>query len=146
MAALAHISALLPMIGVIAPITIWVTQHEKSRYVHFQALQAIAYQIAFFLIWIAGFACYMGSFFLMLFGSLIMAGISESTNVDPAVGGVFGGMFLLPFATIILMMILWFSMIIYGIVAAVLTFQGKDFRYFLVGKWVGRYTQRAPTQ
>lgn len=143
-AALAHVSALLPMIGVIAPIIIWVTQREKSRYVAFQALQAIAFQLTFILIWIAGFACYLGFFFLMFFGSFILGGILQGSNVGPGVAGVFGGMFLIPFAIIFLMIILFFSMIIYGIAAAVLTFQGKDFRYFLIGRWVERYTQRTP--
>ena len=146
MAALAHISALLPMIGLIGPITIWVTQREKSRYVAFQALQAIAFQLAFILIWFAGFACYAGSFFLMFFGSFILGGVLQGVDASPAVGGVFGGMFLLPVTIIIFMMVFFFSMIIYGIVAAVLTFQGKDFRYLLVGKWVERYTQPAPAQ
>jgi len=45
MAALAHISALLPLMGIIAPIVIWVTQKDKSEYVAFQALQAVAYQL-----------------------------------------------------------------------------------------------------
>jgi uncharacterized Tic20 family protein len=45
MAALAHISALLPLMGVIAPIVIWATQKDKSEYVAFQALQAVVYQL-----------------------------------------------------------------------------------------------------
>jgi uncharacterized Tic20 family protein len=46
MAALSHASALLPMMVIIAPIIIWVTQKEKSQYVAFQSLQAIAYQLS----------------------------------------------------------------------------------------------------
>ena len=45
MAALSHATALLPFMGVIAPIVIWVTQKDKSQYVAFQALQAMAYQL-----------------------------------------------------------------------------------------------------
>src|SRR5512141_2065517 len=62
MAALAHATAILPVTGVIAPIVIWVTQKDKSEYVAFQALQAIAYQLLIILGWFAGMALYMGSF------------------------------------------------------------------------------------
>ena len=46
MAGLAHISAILPMMGMVAPIVIWVTQKDKSKFVSFQALQAVSYQLA----------------------------------------------------------------------------------------------------
>jgi uncharacterized Tic20 family protein len=46
MAALSHITVILPFFGVVAPIIIWVTQKEKSQYVAFQALQALAYQLS----------------------------------------------------------------------------------------------------
>ncbi len=142
MAALAHVSALLPMIGLIAPIVIWVTQREKSRFVAFQALQAIAFQLVFIVVWFAGVACYIGSFFLTMFGGIALAGLSQSTNASPLIGGVF----LIPFLVFFLMILLWVVMIVYGVVAAVMTFQGKDFRYLLVGRWVERYSQRAAAQ
>jgi uncharacterized Tic20 family protein len=63
MAALAHISALLPMMGVVAPIIIWVTQKGKSKFVAFQSLQALAYQLSMILAWFVGMGCYMFSFF-----------------------------------------------------------------------------------
>src|SRR5512145_1209636 len=65
MATLAHASAILPFMGVIAPIVIWVTQKDKSEYVAFQALQAVAYQLLMILAWFVGMGCYMLSFFSM---------------------------------------------------------------------------------
>ncbi len=62
MAALAHTTAILPMMGVVAPIVIWVTQKDKSEYVGFQALQAIVYQLTMVLAWFAGGALYFASF------------------------------------------------------------------------------------
>ncbi|MQY74498.1 MAG: DUF4870 domain-containing protein [Clostridia bacterium] len=35
------ISTLIPNIGIIAPIIIWVNQKEKSKFVKFNAIQAI---------------------------------------------------------------------------------------------------------
>jgi len=63
MAALAHASAILPFWGLIGAIVIWATQKEKSRFVGFQALQVIAYQIVLILFSFLGFGCYMCSFF-----------------------------------------------------------------------------------
>lgn len=136
-AALSHISILLPMIGIIAPIVIWITQKERSRFVAFQALQAIAFQLLLVVMWFGGMACYMGSFFLTFFGTMARDVIGHS---GPPIA------FFLPFVMMFGMLGVMGVFIIYGIVAAVMTFQGKDFRYFLVGKWVERYTQRAPAQ
>lgn len=142
-AALAHVSVLVPMIGMIAPITIWVTQRERSRYVRFQALQAVAFQLTFILLWVIGIGCYMTFFFLMFFSSFILPGVFQGTDATPVVGALLGGMFLVPFSIIILMIVMFFTMMIYGIVAAILTFQGKEFRYVIVGRWVERYLQQS---
>ncbi len=57
MAALSHASAIIPMMGVIAPIVIWATQKDKSSYVVFQALQAIVYQLCMVIAMIIGNGC-----------------------------------------------------------------------------------------
>jgi uncharacterized Tic20 family protein len=54
MAALAQISVLVPFLGVVAPIVIWVTQKDKSRYVAFQSLQAVAFQLTMVFAWFLG--------------------------------------------------------------------------------------------
>jgi uncharacterized Tic20 family protein len=68
MAALAHIAAIVPFMGVIAPIIIWATQKDKSEYVAFQSLQAVAYQLVMILAWFVGMGCYMLSSFLWSWG------------------------------------------------------------------------------
>ena len=135
MGALAHIAALLPVMGIIASIVIWVTQKDKSRFVAFQALQAIAYQLTFIVVWLIGMACYMGTFFLTFAG-----GIMGSVNPDTSL--LTGGLFFLPFLVFFGLFALMGIWIIYAIIAAVMVFQGKDFRYFLIGRWVERYSQQ----
>jgi uncharacterized Tic20 family protein len=137
-AALAHISVLLPLVGVIAPIIIWVTQKERSRFVAFQSLQAIAYQLVMVLVWFLGIGCYIGSFFLTFVPFMVVGG-PASSNSPPL-------FFFIPFAIFFAMLALMGLMVIYGIVAAVLTFQGNDFRYLLIGRWIERYTQRGAAQ
>src|SRR3990170_6392259 len=129
MAALAHAGIILPFTGILAPIVIWVTQKDKSRYVAFQAIQALSYHLILFLGGILGFACYFASFFLM-FGGIFYT--SSSQNVPPLLG-MFG---LLPFAVMGFILCGGFVYILYGLIAAILTLSGKDFRYFLLGDFI----------
>lgn len=137
MAALAQISILVPLLGVVAPIVIWVTQKDKSRYVAFQSLQAVAFQLSLVFAWFVGMGCYMCSFFSMFLAIPLGAASESSQSVNP--------LFVLPFFTPFLVMGLMFLggflFILYGIVAAVLTFQGKPFRYVIIGRWVERFLQ-----
>jgi uncharacterized Tic20 family protein len=137
MAALAHVSVLLPLMGVIAPIVIWATQKDKSSFVGFQALQAAAYQLSLILLWFAGMGCYMCSFlgvFLLIPGGLIFAEGNEQW-----VGPLFGLPFFFPFAVIGTMLLAMLLYVVYGLAAAVLVLQGRPFRYVLLSGWIERY-------
>lgn len=137
MAALSHVSALLPMMGVIAPIVIWVTQKEKSRYVAFQSLQALAYQLSMIAAWFIGMGCYMFSFF----GTFITIPFASSSGNSPDVDPIFGLAFLIPFLVFGAIFIGGFFFIVYGIVGAVMAFQGKPFRYVIIGRRVEHFMQ-----
>ncbi len=136
MAALAHVSAILPFMGVIAPIVIWVTQKDKSEFVAFQALQAIAYQLIMIFAWFVGMGCYMLSFF-SIFLTIPFAG--GGGEVDPTVAPFFLTGFFIPFIIFGAIFIGGAIFIIYGIVAAISTFQGKDFRYIIIGSRLANY-------
>jgi uncharacterized Tic20 family protein len=137
MAALSQISVLVPFLGVVAPIVIWVTQKDKSRYVAFQSLQAIAFQLTMILTWFVGMGCYMCSFFSVFLMIPFGSTVESSESVSP--------FFVLPFFTPFLVMGLMFLggflFILYGIIAAVMTFQGKSFRYVIIGRRVERFLQ-----
>jgi uncharacterized Tic20 family protein len=136
MAALAHITILVPFMGVIAPIFIWVTQKEKSQYAGFQALQAVVFQLLLVLAWFIGIGCYMGSFIFSFIG---MAGFSA---ID-APGQNFGVLaVLVPFIVFGLIILTAFVFIIYGIIAAIKTLHGKAFRYAIIGNRVERFLQQ----
>ena len=136
MAALAHVTVILPLMGIIAPIVIWVTQKDKSEYVAFQALQAIVYQLTMILAWFIGMACYMLSFFGMFF-TIPFAESNASAAPSPFEMVSFFFPFLI-FGAIFLGGILF---MIYGIAAGIMTIQGKDFRYIFIGKRLERYLQ-----
>jgi len=137
MAALAHISALLPMMGVIAPIVIWVTQKEKSKYVAYQSIQAVAFQFSMILAWFAGMGCYMCSFF-SIFLTIPFADSAESESPLFALG------FIIPMLVLGLIMIGGLVFTVYGFIGAVMAFQGKPFRYAIIGSRVERFLQPKP--
>jgi uncharacterized Tic20 family protein len=138
MAALAHISVLLPLMGTIAPIVIWVTQKDKSRFVAFQALQAMVFQLIMVAAWFVGMGCYMASF-ITTFVALPLA--SASGN-DQSVPPVFALAFLIPFLVFGFIFLCGFLFIVYGVIGAVMVFQGKPFRYILIGKRIESFMDR----
>ena len=137
MAALAQISVLVPFLGVVAPIVIWVTQKDKSYYVAFQSLQAIAFQLTMVFAWFIGMGCYMCSFFSMFLAIPLASSMKSSGSISH----LFGLGFLAPFLVFGLMFVGGFLFILYGLVGAVMTFQGKPFRYVIIGRRVERFLQ-----
>lgn len=106
MAALAHAGVL---ITVIVALVIWLTQKDKSKYVEFQAKQALVYQL------VVGVAMLMMSIlsFILMF--------------------VYIGFLLMP-----LVMLLGLAAVIYGIYGAYQTYRGKDFRYVIIGDMLAK--------
>ncbi len=130
-AALAHASAFFAFLGPLVPVILWFTQRKKSRYVAFQALQAMLYQTIFFWVYITVIP--LGMILLMfawIFGIVLLA----PHTTDP---------FLIGFVPqIAIWVILLGSFAVYGliaIIAAVLSLMGRDFRYPFFGNRLARY-------
>jgi uncharacterized Tic20 family protein len=133
MAALSHISIILPFMGLIASIVIWVTQKEKSRFVAFHALQALVYQLVEIMAWFLGIGCYFSSFL----GTIIVIPLTSSAG-SSSVDVLF---VLIPLVVMGFIFLGGFAFMVYGVVGAILTFQGKPFHYLLVGRRVERFMQ-----
>jgi uncharacterized Tic20 family protein len=131
MAGLAHLAVIVPFWGLIASIVIWATQKDKSTFVVFHAIQAVVYQVTLIL----GMGCYMISFFSMFTS---MSSASSELNTVPAG-------FFLPFIVMGGIFFVYLVFIIYGVVAAVMIFTGKNFRYVLLGGWIEKYMKRGST-
>lgn len=137
MAAVAHASVIWPTLGMIAPLVIWGTQREKSKFLGFQALQAAGYQ---FILILAGFVAgvlYMCSFFSFPVTALLSAPFGDRALCFPllSVSCTFGILFLL--------MLAWLAYVGYGLFGAVSVLQGSDFRYVFLGPWLDRYLEQA---
>lgn len=118
MAMLAHLSVLINLftgiLGPVAALIIYLVYKDKSRYVAYQAMQAFLFQM---IVWVG--------WGLVVAGAWIVTGLLSIVII---------GLLLIPLACLL-------SLVpavapIYGIVAAVKTSQGEDFKYWLVGDWV----------
>jgi uncharacterized Tic20 family protein len=138
MAALSHISILMPLMGIVVPIVIWVTQKDKSQYVAFQALQAAGFQISLIAAYFIGMGCYMCSFFSMFLSIPLSAAFSSDQSFNPLSGIGFA----FPLLVVGAIFMVGFAFIVYGVVGAVMAFQGKPFQYIFIGNRVERFMQQ----
>jgi uncharacterized membrane protein len=127
LAAVAHGSIVAQGLGLVVGILVYINQREKSRWTAFQALQAAAYQLLSLLV-IIGMWVVWSIFYALSFIPLI--GLPE--GADPP---------LLFWAGLISMVIPLLVMVVlglYGLWGALRAWQGRDFRYAVIGAWLER--------
>lgn len=141
LAALAHSMVILPVIGLLAPILIWATQKERSSFVGFQTLQAVAYQFLEVLGYFLCMGCYMFSTFAMIFLASFLGfaveGKGPAAGIFPVAPLVLFN--LATFAIFALLLLIWLAFMGYGLYGAWATLQGREFRYILIAPRVERY-------
>jgi uncharacterized Tic20 family protein len=120
---LAHLSILLNLVtgllGVVAPLVIYMIYKDRSRYVAYHSMQALIFQLIW---WVGGGAI-----------------VTVTWIVTSLLSAVIIGVLCIPLACII--SLLPIAALGYGIYGGVETSQGKDFKYWLIGDWVrGTYT------
>ena len=122
MSLLFHLSILIPNIGILAPIIIWVTNKDKSRFVRFNALQAIFFQLIFFILMM--FFIFIGVILMLI----AIPWFDLSSNAEPGI------LFFLSMVFMFMYFPLWLIFGIYAVVAAVKSFKGKIFKYAIIGR------------
>lgn len=117
-AMLAHLSSLLNLVtgflGPVAALLIYLIFKDRSRYVAYQSLQSMLFQL---IVWIGGG---------------ILTGLAWT--ISGILAAVVIGLFLMPFACLI--SLIPAAGMVYSVIAGVQTSQGADFRYWLIGDWV----------
>jgi uncharacterized Tic20 family protein len=133
LAGLAHGSILLGLFtngvgGIVAALVIWATQKDKSSYVAFHALQAMAYQAVTFIVIMLAWCCWGVVYTAMILVPLISNPGAYQSN-PPA--GIWIGLFLMvvPFG-------IWGLTILYGLWGAIRCYGGHDFQYAAIGRWI----------
>jgi uncharacterized protein len=121
-AMLAHLSVLANLVtgflGPVIALVIYLIYKDRSRYVAYHSMQSFVFQLVF---WVGG--------------GVLIGLIWAITGVLSA---VLVGLLCIPFAVLgtIVFAAMPLIALIYGIIGAMQTSQGQDFRYWLVGDWV----------
>lgn len=117
-AMIAHLGVLVNLVtgflGPVVPLVIYMIYKDRSRYVAYQSLQGLIFQIVW---WVGG---------------SVLSGIAWVAT--SALSAVLIGLLCIPFACIISAMPL--VALGYGVYAGIQTNQGADFKYWLIGDWV----------
>jgi uncharacterized protein len=117
-AMLAHLSVLLNLatgiLGPVGALIIYLVYKDRSRYVAYQSLQSLIFQL---IGWVGG--------------GIIIATVWTITGILSA---IIVGVCLIPFA--IILSIIPLGVIVYCIIGAIKCSNGEDFKYWLVGDWV----------
>lgn len=122
LAGVSHLGILFSMLGIIVALIIYLVQKDRSTFTAHHAKQALGYQVAIQILWtLVG---------LFAGGSVVGLGFlgSRAPHLFGAMAGLFAG----------LVSLLSLGLIVYGIYAAVLAFQGREFTYAVIGKYIDR--------
>jgi uncharacterized Tic20 family protein len=128
LAALAHGSVVTQGLGILVGVVVYITQREKSRYAAFQGLQAAVYQLVNLII-VIGMWVVWGFFYGLSILSLIKL---EETNPDAAPPAIFW----IAMISMVIPLIYMVLVGLYGLWGALRTWQGKDFKYLIIGSWL----------
>ncbi len=116
-AMVSHLSILANLVtaflGPLIPLVIYLTFKDRSRYVAFQSMQAFIFQL---IAWI---------------GAGLLAAIAWVISGLLAV--ILIGCLIMPLA--LLISIIPLAALVYGVIGAIQTDQGQNFKYWLVGDW-----------
>jgi uncharacterized Tic20 family protein len=117
-AMLAHLSVLLNLVtgflGPVGALIIYISFKERSQYVAYQSMQSLIFQ----LVWWVGGGVVAGIFW-------VFTGILSALLI---------GLLCIPLA--ILVSLIPLAAVVYGVIGGIQTYQGADFRYWLVADWV----------
>ncbi len=129
--AVCHSTSAILLWGVVTPLLVWITQHERSAFLRFQALQAVIYQAL-------GFVAYLGFMTLYIVSFLAMMGATISSR-GAASSGLPAWMGISEVASFALSCVFMLGALAYPLlafVAAVRVLNGRNFHYPILGSFL----------
>jgi uncharacterized Tic20 family protein len=139
-AAMGHLSVIIAIWGMIAPLTAWVLQGKRSLFLKFQSIQTLFYQAGVSILYLGmAFLCLLG---LMIISLIAMLGWLGNVRIDSPVGIV--GIVFFGLALLVVIIVMLFVPLLHmlGQWAGYRVLKGDDYRYPLVGrlaeKWISK--------
>lgn len=137
--AVCHSTAALLVWGLVTPLIAWITQHERSNFLRFQALQAAIYQAIGLVAYFAFFVLY----FVFIFGFMGLAMFASGPSSSSA-APAWLGFASLPFLAVLCVFAIGGPVYqILAFVAAVRVLNGRDFHYPILGNILAARLNRA---
>lgn len=132
-------AALAHFFGMLAALIVWALQKDKSRFVKFQALQALTFDFSLTTLLGTVFGCFFTLALLGMSGAMFFV-MEQATSVND-----FGWAFALPFLfqPMIFVCIFPFSLLLtlIRLVASISVLNGREFRYPILGPWLERFLE-----
>jgi uncharacterized Tic20 family protein len=140
-----HISVIVPLWGILAPLSVWILQGKRNAFLKLQAVQTVVYQVVVNLMYLVSNA-------LPLFGVLILIAFTglESGPTQPTTPLQMIGIAAFIISMLIFMLIILIVPLfhILGQWAGYRVLKGDDYRYPLVGRWaecwIAKYSTETP--
>jgi uncharacterized Tic20 family protein len=129
--------ALPHFFGILVAVVVWMLQKDKSRFVKFQALQALVFDVIVMVTMGLVFSCLFGVMFLGMFGSIFMT--AKTASSPDAISPLFILPFMFPFATFACVFPFSFLLLILRIIAAVSILNGRNYHYPILGNWLENF-------
>ena len=130
--------ALAHLFGPLVALVVWFTQKEKSRFVKFQALQALAFDTILMIVMGVVFFCLFGIMFAGMFGAVFYTLGNSSPSPDTAPTFIMLPA-LFPFMIFGCAFPLSFLILTVRVVAAISIMNGRNYKYPWLGKWLENY-------
>jgi uncharacterized Tic20 family protein len=124
--------------GPLVAIIVWITQKEKSRFVKFQALQALTFDMALFLVMGVSSLCIFGAMFLGMFGTL-WSTLNTSSSPEDIFALFFMAPFMFPFLMFACILPFSLGITVVRLIASVSILNGRNYQYPWLGKWVENF-------
>lgn len=130
------LSAAAHFFGFLAALVVWILQKDKSKYVRFQAVQALAFDFAAMILGVIVSICVIGVIFVGIAGSVVA--VANSASPDE-MAPIFMMPFMFPFVIFVCVLPFSLVLLILRTFAAASVLAGKDFRYPILGNSVEKF-------
>jgi uncharacterized Tic20 family protein len=137
------LAAISHFFGWLVALFVWATQKDKSPYVRFQSMQALAFDLITSIAVSIAIGCMAVFIFIVLgigIGDIAIYGNQANPLAEP-IRTVVAAMAMVPLLIPCIIVPLVAIIFIARLIATVQTLQGKDFRYPWLGTLVARYQQ-----
>jgi uncharacterized Tic20 family protein len=135
------VAALSHLFGFLVALIVWATQKDKSHFVRFQAVQAMAFDLVIsgiILLTVVSMVLLIFGFLAIGIGDLALFGSQNNPMAEPF-RVMISLMTAIPFLIACSMIPLVSTITVARLIATIQTFQGKEFRY----PWLGAFVERS---